>query len=221
MRLTAGRRAEKCSSQSPAQQKFCFRWAAPAPSTASHPICWKLPKPFPPLSCSKRPCARCPLLGQLVMLTNGSVNQQRIPDDVKGSAGSRVLLGKDLNSFRNCCTSAGSTGTGELSAPSDAQIKERLEALARPYENTRRRPVPFWVTSRVLVAAREAQSPSWARVKPCAWDSKSCSPVCPAKLVWVACSSSFTLTGALFALLCAGGLAFVQLQDSRRASACS
>ena len=164
------------------------------------------------------PAAEVSASGQLVMLTQRigkSANEFLTMEGVSPDA--VFLLGKDLNSFKEIATGllSGSTEL-RLSATSDAQIKERLEALLALYENTRVEAGAILGNLQGLVAAREAQfsivSESEALRKGLEkLQSELSSQTGLGGLQLVMLTGS-----ALFALLCAGGLAFVQLQDSRQ-----
>ena len=164
------------------------------------------------------PAAEVSASGQLVMLTQRigkSANEFLTMEGVSPEA--VFLLGKDLNSFKEIATGllSGSTEL-RLSATSDSQIKERLEALLALYENTRVEAGAILGNLQGLVAAREAQSSivseSEALRKGLEKLQSGLSEqtgLGGLQLVMLTCS-------ALFALFCAGGLAFVQLQDSRQ-----
>ena len=164
------------------------------------------------------PAAEVSASGQLVMLTQRigkSANEFLTMEGVSPEA--VFLLGKDLNSFKEIATGllSGSTEL-RLSATSDSQIKERLEALLALYENTRVEAGAILGNLQGLVAAREAQfsivSESEALRKGLEkLQSELSSQTGLGGLQLVMLTGS-----ALFALLCAGGLAFVQLQDSRQ-----
>ncbi len=164
------------------------------------------------------PAAEVSASGQLVMLTQRigkSANEFLTMEGVSPEA--VFLLGKDLNSFKEIAIGllSGSTEL-RLSATSDSQIKERLEALLALYENTRVEAGAILGNLQGLVAAREAQSSivseSEALRKGLEKLQSGLSEqtgLGGLQLVMLTCS-------ALFALFCAGGLAFVQLQDSRQ-----
>ena len=164
------------------------------------------------------PAAEVSASGQLVMLTQRigkSANEFLTMEGVSPEA--VFLLGKDLNSFKEIATGllSGSTEL-RLSATSDSQIKERLEALLALYENTRVEAGAILGNLQGLVAAREAQfsivSESEALRKGLEKLQSGLS-----SQTGLGGLQLVMLTGsALFALLCAGGLAFVQLQDSRQ-----
>ncbi len=98
--------------------------------------------------------------GQLVMLTQRigkSANEFLTLEGV--SPGSVFLLGKDLNSFREIGKGL-TEGNAELRLPParDAQTRERLAAMMKQYEETRREAAVILANLPGLVAAREAQT---------------------------------------------------------------
>ncbi len=98
--------------------------------------------------------------GQLVMLTQRigkSANEFLTMDGVSPQA--VFLLGKDLNSFREIGQGL-SEGNAELRlpVPRDAATRERLAAMMKQYEETRREAAVILGNLPGLVAAREAQN---------------------------------------------------------------
>jgi twitching motility protein PilJ len=98
-------------------------------------------------------------VGQLVMLTQRigkSANEFLTMEGVSPEA--VFLLGKDLNSFKEI-TEGLLNGSADLrlNATKDPQIKERLAALLKLYEETRLQSVSILSNLQGLVAAREAQ----------------------------------------------------------------
>ncbi|PZP27664.1 MAG: chemotaxis protein [Roseateles depolymerans] len=99
-------------------------------------------------------------VGQLVMLTQRigkSANEFLTQEGVSPEA--VFLLGKDLNSFK-LITEALINGSPELrlAAARDPQLKERLQALLKQYEQTREQAASILSNLQGLVAAREAQT---------------------------------------------------------------
>ncbi len=164
------------------------------------------------------PAAEVSASGQLVMLTQRigkSANEFLTMEGVSPEA--VFLLGKDLNSFKEIATGllSGSTEL-RLSATSDSQIKERLEALLALYENTRVEAGAILGNLQGLVAAREAQSSIVSESEALRKGLEKLQSGL-SEQTGLGGLQLVMLTGsALFALLCAGGLAFVQLQDSRQ-----
>ncbi|WP_372657440.1 methyl-accepting chemotaxis protein [Hydrogenophaga sp.] len=164
------------------------------------------------------PAAEISAAGQLVMLTQRigkSANEFLTMEGVSPEA--VFLLGKDLNTFREI--SDGLLGGSEelrLNAARDPQVRERLEALLALYAETRTEAGAILGNLQGLVSAREAQvkiieesEPLRLGLQKLQADLSSRSGLGGGQL------AALTLA-ALFALLCAVGLAYVQLQDSRQ-----
>ncbi|WP_066266792.1 methyl-accepting chemotaxis protein [Hydrogenophaga palleronii] len=164
------------------------------------------------------PAAEISAAGQLVMLTQRigkSANEFLTMEGVSPEA--VFLLGKDLNTFKEIAEGLLS-GSDELRlAPArDAQVRERLDALLKLYEATRVEAGAILGNLQGLVSAREAQASIIADSEPLRLgleqlqgELSSRSGVGGGALLALALA-------ALFSLLCAGGLAYVQLQDSRQ-----
>jgi twitching motility protein PilJ len=162
------------------------------------------------------PASEIAASGQLVMLTQRigkSSNEFLTMEGVSPEA--VFLLGKDLNSFKEIGQGL-LTGSPELKlgATKDATTRERLDTLLKLYEQTRAQADSILKNLPGLVSAREAQA---AIVK----DSE------PLRLQLEALQGKLSGTSGLgsllglllsggLALAGAGGLAFVQLQDSRK-----
>ena len=164
------------------------------------------------------PAAEVSAAGQLVMLTQRigkSANEFLTMEGVSPEA--VFLLGKDLNSFKEIATGLLS-GSSELrlSAASDPQIKERLEALLALYENTRVEAGAILGNLQGLVAAREAQSSIVGESEALRMGLEKLQSGLSSQTGLGGLQLVMLTGSALFALLCAGGLAFVQLQDSRQ-----
>ena len=156
--------------------------------------------------------------GQLVMLTQRigkSANEFLTMEGVSPEA--VFLLGKDLNTFKEIADGLlnGSTEL-RLKASNDPQIRERLEALLKLYEQTRTEAGAILGNLQGLVSAREAQASIIADSEPLRIgleklqnELSSGGGVGGTELVAL-------LLSALFTLLCGGGLAYLQLQDSRQ-----
>jgi twitching motility protein PilJ len=117
---------------------------------------------------AKRPAAEISASGQLVMLTQRigkSANEFLTMEGVSPEA--VFLLGKDLNTFKEI-TDGLLEGSAELrlSPTSDAQDRERLEALLKLYEETRTQAGAILGNLQGLVSAREAQPASWPTASP-------------------------------------------------------
>ena len=164
------------------------------------------------------PAAELSAAGQLVMLTQRigkSANEFLTMEGVSPEA--VFLLGKDLNSFKEIGTGLLS-GNPELrlSAASDAQVRERLEALLKLYEATRTEASAILGNLQGLVAAREAQTAIVADSEALRLGLEKLQGGLSGQTGLGGAQLVTLLGAALFALLCAGGLAFVQLQDSRQ-----
>ena len=164
------------------------------------------------------PSSEISAAGQLVMLTQRigkSANEFLTMEGVSPEA--VFLLGKDLNSFKEIALGL-LDGSVELRlAPSrDPQTRERLQALMKLYEQTRTQAGAILGNLQGLVSAREAQSAIIADSEPLRrslqdLQSKLSSQTGLGFGSWLALALS-----SLFAIACAFGLAYVQLQDSRK-----
>ena len=116
------------------------------------------------------PAAEISASGQLVMLTQRigkSANEFLTLEGVSPEA--VFLLGKDLNTFKEI--SEGLLGGSEelrLAAARDEQVRERLDALLKLYEQTRVEAGAILGNLQGLVSAREAQSSIIADSEPLA-----------------------------------------------------
>ncbi len=156
--------------------------------------------------------------GQLVMLTQRigkSANEFLTMEGVSPEA--VFLLGKDLNSFKEIAQGL-LDGSPELrlAASKDPQTRERLDALLKLYEQTRGQAGAILGNLQGLVSAREAQSAIIADSEPLRLQLQSLQD----KLSGASGLGLLALTGlilsGLLALASAAGLAYVQLQDSRK-----
>ena len=156
--------------------------------------------------------------GQLVMLTQRigkSANEFLTLEGVSPEA--VFLLGKDLNSFKEIAQGL-QEGSPELrlAGSKDPQTRERLEALMVLYEQTRVQAGAILGNLQGLVSAREAQASIIADSEPLRRSLEDLQ----GKLLnqsGLGLSSILALSAAaLFGLLCAVGIARVQLQDSRK-----
>lgn len=164
------------------------------------------------------PAAEISASGQLVMLTQRigkSANEFLTLEGVSPEA--VFLLGKDLITFKEVAEGL-LNGSEELrlSPARDEQVRERLQALLKSYEQTRTEAGAILGNLQGLVSAREAQSaiitdsePLRIGLEKLQQDLSTRSGLGGGELLALAIS-------AAFALLCAGGLAYVQLQDSRQ-----
>ncbi len=156
--------------------------------------------------------------GQLVMLTQRigkSANEFLTMEGVSPEA--VFLLGKDLNSFKEIGQGL-LDGSPELrlAAAKDPQIRERLDALMKLYEQTRTEAGAILGNLQGLVSAREAQSAILADSEPLRRALEDLQAKLSAQTGLGIGALSALIVAAAFAIACAIGLAFVQLQDSRK-----
>lgn len=159
--------------------------------------------------------------GQLVMLTQRigkSANEFLTMEGVSPEA--VFLLGKDLNSFKEIAQGL-QEGSPELrlAGSKDPQTRERLEALMALYEQTRVQAGAILGNLQGLVSAREAQSSIIADSEPLRRGLEDLQGKLSSQ-TGLGASSLVTLAVAAFlALLCAAGLARLQVQDSQQRQA--
>jgi twitching motility protein PilJ len=156
--------------------------------------------------------------GQLVMLTQRigkSANEFLTMEGVSPEA--VFLLGKDLNSFKEIGQGL-LDGSPELrlAGSKDPQTRERLEALLKLYEETRSQAGAILGNLQGLVSAREAQASIIADSEPLRRVLEDLQGKLSAQTGLGGGSVTVLLLSALLALVFAGGLAYVQLQDSRQ-----
>ena len=156
--------------------------------------------------------------GQLVMLTQRigkSANEFLTMEGVSPEA--VFLLGKDLNSFKEIAQGL-LDGSPELrlAGSKDPQTRERLEALLKLYEDTRTQAGAILGNLQGLVSAREAQASIIADSEPLRRSLEDVQGKLSARTGLGAGAVTVLLLSALLALVFAGGLAYVQLQDSRQ-----
>jgi twitching motility protein PilJ len=156
--------------------------------------------------------------GQLVMLTQRigkSANEFLTMEGVSPEA--VFLLGKDLNSFKEIAQGL-LDGSPELrlGGSKDEQTRERLDALLKLYEQTRTQAGAILGNLQGLVSAREAQSAIIVDSEPLRRSLEELQIKLSAQTGLGAGPLTALGLSALFAILCAVGLAYVQLQDSRK-----
>ena len=156
--------------------------------------------------------------GQLVMLTQRigkSANEFLTLEGVSPEA--VFLLGKDLNSFKEIAQGL-QEGSPELrlSGSKDPQTRERLEALMALYEQTRVQAGAILGNLQGLVSAREAQAAIISDSEPLRRSLEELQGRLSAQSGLGAGSVAALIGAALFGLLCAVGIARIQLQDSRQ-----
>ncbi len=156
--------------------------------------------------------------GQLVMLTQRigkSANEFLTMEGVSPEA--VFLLGKDLNSFKEIAQGL-LDGSPELrlTGTKDPQTRERLESLLKLYEDTRTQAGAILGNLQGLVSAREAQAVIIADSEPLRRSLEDIQGKLAQRTGLGAGSLLILLVSAGLALTFAGGLAYVQLQDSRQ-----
>ncbi|MEN9844823.1 MAG: hypothetical protein RLZZ612_2652 [Pseudomonadota bacterium] len=156
--------------------------------------------------------------GQLVMLTQRigkSANEFLTMEGVSPEA--VFLLGKDLNSFKEIAEGL-LNGSSELrlSPATDAQVKDQLAGLLKIYEATRTEAGAILGNLQGLVSAREAQTAIIADSEPLRLGMEKLQTGLSSQASLDGMQLAVLTLSALFALLCAAGIAAVQLQDSRQ-----
>lgn len=164
------------------------------------------------------PASEISAAGQLVMLTQRigkSANEFQTMEGVSPEA--VFLLGKDLNTFKEIAQGLrdGSTEL-RLAGSKDPQTRERLDALVKLYEQTRSQAGAILSNLQGIVAAREAQTAIVADSEPLRRNLEELQGRLSSQ-TGLGFGAFLTLAlAAIFALLCAGGLARVQVEDSRK-----
>lgn len=159
--------------------------------------------------------------GQLVMLTQRigkSANEFLTQEGVSPEA--VFLLGKDLNSFKEIAQGL-QEGSPELrlTGSKDPQTRERLDALLALYEQTRVQAGAILGNLQGLVSAREAQSSIIADSEPLRRGLEEIQGKLSSQTGLGAGALATLIGAALFALICAAGLASLQVQDSKQRQA--
>jgi len=156
--------------------------------------------------------------GQLAMLTQRIGKSANEFLSVEGVSPEAVfLLGKDLNSFKEIAQGM-LDGSPELrlTASKDPQMRQQLAALIKLYEETRTQGGAILGNLQGLVSAREAQVSIIADSEPLRRHLEELQGKLSARTGLGAAALSTLVGAALLALLCAGGLSYVQLLDSRK-----
>jgi len=164
------------------------------------------------------PAMEISAVGQLVMLTQRigkSSNEFLTAEGVSPEA--VFLLGKDLNTFKEISEGLKS-GSAELrlSAAKDSATREQIDALIKMYEETRVQAGAILGNLQGLVAAREAQGAIIGDSEPLRRSLEELQAKLSSQTGIGGVSLAILILAAAFALACAGGLSFVQLQDSRK-----
>lgn len=156
--------------------------------------------------------------GQLVMLTQRigkSANEFLTMEGVSPEA--VFLLGKDLNSFKEIAQGL-QEGSPELrlTGSKDPQTRERLEALMALYEQTRVQAGAILGNLQGLVSAREAQASIITDSEPLRRGLEDIQGKLSSQTGLGVGALTTLAVAAAFALLCAAGLARLQVLDSRQ-----
>ncbi|MEO8118400.1 MAG: methyl-accepting chemotaxis protein [Rhodoferax sp.] len=164
------------------------------------------------------PATEISAAGQLVMLTQRigkSSNEFLTAEGVSPEA--VFLLGKDLNSFKEISLGL-LEGSSELRlmASKDPQTREQLEALIKLFEETRTQAGAILGNLQGLVSAREAQVSIISDSEPLRRNLEELQGKLSSNTGLGLAAFSVLVGAALFAMLCAGGLSYVQLLDSRK-----
>jgi twitching motility protein PilJ len=159
--------------------------------------------------------------GQLVMLTQRigkSANEFLTMEGVSPEA--VFMLGKDLNSFKEIAQGL-QDGSPELrlSPATDAQTRERLEALIALYEKTRLQAGAILGNLQGLVSAREAQASIIADSEELRRNLEALQGKLSSQTGLGVFSIAALAAAAALALLCGTGLARLQVKDSRQRQA--
>ena len=157
-------------------------------------------------------------VGQLQMLGQRiakSSNEFLTPDGVSTEA--VFLLGKDLNAFKEISNGL-LYGTTELRLPAtrDAATREQLEAMIALFEETRVLADSILTNLQGLVAAREAQGVIIADSENMRRDLEELQVNLSSQAGIGGLSFILLVGSAVLSLISAGGLSYVQLQDSRK-----
>ncbi|WBY03709.1 methyl-accepting chemotaxis protein [Ramlibacter tataouinensis] len=157
--------------------------------------------------------------GQLVMLTQriGKSANEFMTASEGLSPEAVFLLGKDLNSFKEIAQGL-LDGSPELrlGGTKDAQTRERLESLLKVYEETRNQASAILGNLQGLVSAREAQAAIIADSEPLRRSLEDLQGKLSLQTGLGFGAIVALALAAAFAILCSIGLAYVQLQDSRK-----
>ena len=157
-------------------------------------------------------------VGQLVMLTQRIGKSANEFLTAAGASPEAVfLLGKDLNIFKEISQGLLS-GSNELrlSAARDAATREQLTALLQLYEETRVQAGAILGNLQGLVAAREAQTSIVSDSETLRRNLEEVQSELAGQTGISTLAIAVLAMAAAVALVCAGGLSLVQLQDSRK-----
>ncbi|MEY2860271.1 MAG: hypothetical protein RL392_729 [Pseudomonadota bacterium] len=163
------------------------------------------------------PAVEVSAVGQLVMLTQRIGKSSNEFLTVEGVSPEAVfLLGKDLNTFKEISLAL-LDGSAELrlTAAKDATTREQIQALIKLYDETRIQAGAILGNLQGLVAAREAQSSIISDSEPLRRNLEELQSKLADKSGIGGSTLLILILAAGFALVCAAGLSYVQLQDSR------
>ena len=163
------------------------------------------------------PAAELAAASQLAMLTQRIGKSANEFLTVEGVTAETVfLLGKDLNTFRETTQGLldGSADLG-LAASRDAPTRTELQNLTKLFEATRIQAGAVMGNLQGLVAARKAQAVILTDSEPLRRQLADLQLKLSAQAGLGAVAVLLLVGVALFALACAGGLSYVQLQDSK------
>jgi len=157
-------------------------------------------------------------VGQLVMLTQRigkSSNEFLTPDGVSPEA--VFLMGKDLNTFHEISQGL-LNGDDELhiTAPKDDVMREQVVSMIAKYDEMRAKAGTILANLQGLVSAREAQVAIISDSETLRRGLESLQSKLSGNAGVGGTALGLLVLSAVLALLSAGGLSFVQLQDSRK-----
>ncbi|MGQ0709238.1 MAG: methyl-accepting chemotaxis protein [Rhodoferax sp.] len=164
------------------------------------------------------PSVEISAVGQLVMLTQRigkSSNEFLTSEGVSPEA--VFLLGKDLNTFKEVAEGL-LNGSSELrlSAAKDPATREQLQALLEMYGETKVQAGAILGNLQGLVSAREAQGVIIEDSEPLRRGLEDLQSALSEQAGIGGMELLVLILSAAFALVCAGGLSYVQLLDSRK-----
>jgi twitching motility protein PilJ len=163
------------------------------------------------------PAVEVSAVGQLVMLTQRIGKSSNEFLTVEGVSPEAVfLLGKDLNTFKEISLAL-LNGSPELrlTAAKDPATREQISALIKLYDETRVQAGAILGNLQGLVAAREAQNSIISDSEPLRRNLEDLQLKLADKSGIGGMTLVILILAAGFALVCAAGLSYVQLQDSR------
>jgi twitching motility protein PilJ len=156
--------------------------------------------------------------GQLVMLTQRIGKSFNEFSTFEGVSSETVfLLGKDMNSFREIAQGLLDGNSGlRVAASNDPKTREQLTALIKLHEETRTQAGRVMGNLQGLVSARQAQASIAADSEPLRQELEALQGKLSEHTGFGAAALAALVGATLLALLCAVGLSYVQLRDSRQ-----